>query len=431
MFDTVKHRLRQLLVVISASASLLVALPAGPAMAAAPADYPVTDGWFYSQAGGGAPNQGFNILDRGLDAQGQVIRFYSEFNRLGGLTLGYPASGFFLLPDGFTYQATQAALLQWHPEEDGVELANVFDLLSQTGHDKDLLALGIPPPIADDGSGGNFSKAVQIRFGWLTNPLIKARFLANPNPGAIKQWDAASSIQLYGLPTSQPYRSGPFLVQRFQRVAFQLWLDAIPGQPSPGTVVPILGGDYAKRFGLVPAAAQTPQPPASAPLSQPAFAVQTMASLQPAIALLQQYDQAHRTSYMKNLGDHHVSVIVAAITDPRALGFYSPDDNIIRISNKAVNEDAHDVADLISHESSHAFDFWTGVDINSVQGCFNTELTAFKHQADVWLWFYPKLKPPPQDQLDQFLNDVTSAVQSDPSGFLQELEQEYHHQCAT
>ena len=182
--------------------------------------------------------------------------FFSEFNRLGGVqVLGYPASNTFTLPDGFIYQTTQAALLQWHPEDQpggAVEMANVYDMLSKAGRDKDLQTLGIPPPIGDDGSGGNFQRAVDVRLGWLTQPEIKKRFLANPNPAAIKTWDAMSSIQLYGLPTSQPQRAGPYMVQRFQRVAFQLWLDAVPGQPAPGTVVPILGGDLAKRFAVVP-----------------------------------------------------------------------------------------------------------------------------------------------------------------------------------
>jgi hypothetical protein len=412
--------------------ALLAEMPMGAA--AAPSDYAVTGGWFYSEAGGGT-GRGFNLLDTGYDSRGQVTRFYSEFNRLGGVSvLGYPASNVFTLPDGFVYQATQAALMQWHPADQpngAVELANVFDLLSQTGHDKDLLALGVPPPIADDGSGGNFQKAMQVRLGWLTQPLIQAHYLANPNPSAIPTWDAINSVQLYGLPTSQPQRSGPFIVQRFQRVAFQLWVDAVPGQPAPGTVVPILGGDLAKQFGVVPAAAQQPQNAAASGAAPPPLTVDAPPALQPAISLLLQYDQAHSSGYVKNLADHHVKVIVSPVSDPGALGFFSPNDNTIRISNTLANEDVHDVADLISHESSHALDFWTGVDITSTQGCYKTEFNAFSHQSDVWLWFYPKYKPAPTDQLDQFLNSVSQAVTGNPNAFLQKLTDVYHHQCAT
>jgi hypothetical protein len=162
---TLSSNLMSLLARLVAGAALALALLAQMPIraAAAPSDYAVAGGWFYTETGGGT-GKGFNLLDSGSDSRGQVTRFYSEFNRLGGVTaLGYPASNVFTLPDGFMYQATQAALMQWHPGDPpngAVELANVFDLLSQTGHDKDLLPLGIPPPIPDDGSGGNFQKAM-------------------------------------------------------------------------------------------------------------------------------------------------------------------------------------------------------------------------------------------------------------------------------
>ncbi|HLG69729.1 MAG TPA: hypothetical protein VK009_04815 [Chloroflexota bacterium] len=418
---------------MAATLALSALATLSPGIAAAQADYAVNGGWYYTETGG-STGKGFNLLDDGKDSRGQVTRFFSEFNRLGGVpVLGYPASSTFMLGDGFIYQATQAALLQWHPEDGtagGVELANVFDMLSQTGHDKDLLSLGIPAPIGDDGSHGDFATAVQTRLGWLTQPQIKARYLTNPNPSANTTWDTSSAIQLYGLPTSQPQRTGPFIVQRFQRVAFQLWVDSVPGQPAPGMVVPILGGDLAKRFSLVPLTAQQPQD-AVALTTTININVDASPQLQPAIALLTQYDQTHGTNYMKNLADHKVQVRVASISDPGALGFFSPDSNTIRISTQAVGEDPHDLADLVSHESSHALDFWTGVDITSTQGCYNTELQAFKHQADVWLWMYPRLKPGPGDALDRFLNSVAQSVTTDPNGFLQRLTQVYHHQCAS
>jgi len=422
--------LARLLSGFAVALSLLLSSPVRAV--AAPGDFEVAGGWYYTETGGNS-GKGFNLLDNGTDAKGQITRFYSEFNRLGGVAvLGYPASNVFRLNDGFIYQATQASVMQWHPEDPptgDAQLANTFDLLSQTGHDNDLQSLGIPKPVADDGSHGDFQRATDIRLGWLTQPEIQARYLANPNPGSITSWGLINSIQLYGLPTSQPQRTGPFVVQRFQRVAFQLWVDSVAGMPAPGTVVPILGGDLAKRFGVVPAAAQQPQPAASTPTS--GFIVQAVPALQPAVQLLQQYDQTHNTGYMDNLAHHNVSVIVAPIGDSGALGFFSPEDNVIRISNTVMNEDVHNLADLISHESSHALDFWSGVDITSTQGCYNTEINAFKHQSDVWRWFYPNLKPAPTDSLDQFLNAVTTAVTNTPTAFVQKLTDVYHHQCAT
>jgi hypothetical protein len=87
----------------------------------------------------------------------------------------------------------------------------------------------------------------QTRLGWLTDPAITAAFEA---AGSTDR-----AIKLYGLPMSAPERHGPFIVQRFQRIAFQRWVDRVPGMPVPGRVVRVLAGDYLKQLGIVPAAA--------------------------------------------------------------------------------------------------------------------------------------------------------------------------------
>ena len=182
------------------------------------------------------------------------IRFADEYGRLGGVdTLGHPASYRFTLGDGFTYQVTQRALLQWRPEANAAYLGNIFQMLEQAGFDEWLLReKGIPLPIKDDGAGGDWNKAKEARLSWLTDEQIKAKYLANPNPDAISGWSVNRSIELYGLPMSRPERYGPFISQRFQRVAFQLWVEEIPGSPAPGTVIGVLAGDLLKQAGLVP-----------------------------------------------------------------------------------------------------------------------------------------------------------------------------------
>ena len=182
------------------------------------------------------------------------IRFADEYERLGGVdTLGFPASYRFTLGDGFTYQVTQRALLQWRPENDSAVLGNIFQMLEQAGLDDWLLLeKGIPLPIKDDGAGGDWNKAKEARLSWLTNEQIKAKYLANPNPDAISGWNVNRSIELYGLPMSRPERFGPFISQRFQRVAFQHWVEEVPGSPAPGTVIGVLAGDLLKEAGLVP-----------------------------------------------------------------------------------------------------------------------------------------------------------------------------------
>jgi len=213
-------------------------------------DWDLPGGHYYTQAGAG--KGGYTIADDG------GMAFWTAFQRLGGTgTLGYPASRRFVL-DGLVYQATQAALLQWRPDQGTAVLGNTFELLQRAGKDDWLYgAKGIPRPIADDGAA-SFDEAVRIRLGWLTEPAIRDRYFANPNPAVFRSWSQADSIQLYGLPMSKPERLGPFIAQRFQRIAFQLWVDSIPGAPPPGSVTPVLGGDLLKETGLLYGLATTP-----------------------------------------------------------------------------------------------------------------------------------------------------------------------------
>ena len=217
-------------------------------------DFAVSNGRFFTQTGGGT-GRGFRVVD-------DQVRFWSEYQRLGGLaTLGYPSSRRYVGADGFTYQVFQRGILQWRPEVNQAYLANTFDQLTAAGQDSQLASLGIPLPIADDGSQGNWSVARQTRLGWLSEASIARAFRANPNPSAINDWSLDRAIELYGLPASLPQRSGPFVVQRFQRISLQLWVDAVPGMPPPGSVVGILGGDLVKSAGVVPVAAAQPEAP--------------------------------------------------------------------------------------------------------------------------------------------------------------------------
>src|SRR5262249_23246263 len=143
---------------------VLTALPAGPAFADTGPDYAISGGWFFTQTGGGG-GQGFARPDAGTDSSGHVIKFWSEFKRLGGvLTLGYPVGQPYVGADGFHYQPFQRGVLQWRPELDQAVLSNTFEILQAAGRDDWLFSVkGIPRPISDDGSGGDFAKAVTIR----------------------------------------------------------------------------------------------------------------------------------------------------------------------------------------------------------------------------------------------------------------------------
>jgi hypothetical protein len=216
------------------------------AMGLAPALLPPSTCAFFAEAGGG--QGGYAITDEG------GIGFWTSFQALGGVAaLGYPLSHRFQR-DGYVYQATQVGVLQWRPELGRAVLANTFDWLSEAGHDEWLLAqAGIPRPVRDDGSQGDWQRAREIRQRSLTDAAILQAYLT---PGSV---DAA--IEHYGLPMSRPERRWPFVVQRFQRIAFQHWVEEVPGMPPRGSVAPVLAGELLKPLGMIPPEAARPASP--------------------------------------------------------------------------------------------------------------------------------------------------------------------------
>ena len=84
---------------------------------------------------------GFRITDE------NGVNFASEFERLGGVeALGYPISRRFEW-DSFTTQATQKAVLQWHPQTNRAALINLLDAFSDAGLDPWLEQHAqVPPP---------------------------------------------------------------------------------------------------------------------------------------------------------------------------------------------------------------------------------------------------------------------------------------------
>jgi hypothetical protein len=234
----------------------------GPTRASAPlplvaptrADWPIPGGWFYSEASR-TPGLGYPIVDD------DDAHLYSEFTRLGGWqVLGYPASQRFVW-HGILSQVTQRAVLQWSPVTGQVEFANVLDLLHDQGLDAQLQQEAqIPPPLDVDEAGLPYETIAANRLSWLDGrPAIRAAYCAAPGGG--------DPIQLWGLPTSRPVNVGgpgsEVYVLRTQRAAFQEWVAGAPWA-APGKVTVALGGDLAKQFDLLPAAALAPQPPATA-----------------------------------------------------------------------------------------------------------------------------------------------------------------------
>lgn len=231
------------------------------AQAADPPDYAVANGWYYTQTGGGT-GRGYAITDNG------GIAFWTGFQQLGGEpALGPPVSGRFIL-NGFVYQATQKALLQWDAANNRVNIANAYDILSAAGYDAWLAAhRQIPESFnwsADDPIN-DWPGTVQNHISGIfeaqpgdtpeisaARAAIRDRFLSNPD------W-----LAHFGLPMAiQDF--GPMIVMRAQRVAMQYWKIQTAWGANVGDVTQTLTGDIFKESGLIPEAATVPLDAAAA-----------------------------------------------------------------------------------------------------------------------------------------------------------------------
>ncbi len=239
---------------------LLLLSQAAVAAAAAPDDLEVAlpNGRHFQQAAG-HPGLGFDIVDLPITPVG-AAPFWSAVQARGGPTyLGYPLSRAFVGRDGCVYQILQRVILQVCGDGQ-VQFANTFELLEQAGKDEWLAAFhSIPPPITGDGST-SFEQAVEIRLGWLTNPALREAYLQPPN-GAAGEWSQADAINLYGLPMSRPVDQGPFVSQRFQRIAMQWWKVAGPAGIQPGAITPVLAGQLTIEADLVTGVIRQPHAP--------------------------------------------------------------------------------------------------------------------------------------------------------------------------
>jgi len=233
----------------------LFSVPSGPVDAeSTDADWPITAGHFFAQAGE-SPTSGFTIVDD------DRARFWSEFQRLGGWReLGYPATRRFSW-HGRLSQATQRAVLQWSAVTGQAEPANVLDLMHEQGLDDELLQrYQIPPPAEVSEVGLPYETIAERRLEWLdARPAIRQKYCATPG--------GADPLVLWGLPTSMAVNvgtAGAVYVVRTQRAAFQEWVDGAPWA-APGAVTIVLAGDLAKELELLPPDAQLPEPAPARP----------------------------------------------------------------------------------------------------------------------------------------------------------------------
>ncbi|MHB1134801.1 MAG: CAP domain-containing protein [Chloroflexota bacterium] len=325
-----KNLLRVCLLLFLALAPLGLTLATASAEAAP--DFDVADGHFFSQTAKADGATGYTVVDDG------EARFWSEFQRLGGVQgVGYPLSQRFRW-DGFVVQVMQKGVLQWRPEVGRAYFVNIFDQLATAGKNDWLLSHRATPAPLDAttfDAGKNWQQTVEGRVALLdANAAIKARYNAVADP-----------INLYGLPTSRVVDNGNHYVIRLQRAVIQQWKEAVPWAAA-GQVTVANGGEVGMEAGLFPAAAlqavpapraQAPSrggdrptaPPATAPGTPQQAALELVnhyRALAGAAPLtldprVQQAAQAHANYYVLNYGDPKLAGMGLHVETPGKPGF--------------------------------------------------------------------------------------------------------------
>jgi sortase (surface protein transpeptidase) len=229
-------------------ALLLTALLA-PRTHASPPAQGATCHWITATANG---QGGFSVCDDG------AARFRSAYDRYGLQQIGYPISQRYT-QDGFVTQAFQKGIMQWRAESGTVALVNVFDELHDRGVDQTLLERRQTPLPLPDGWDGQASAAVIARTRQALldgRPALRRSYFANLAP-----------LIFFGLPTSEISDMGNHYAIRLQRAVLQEWKENVPWARA-GQVTIANGGDIAREFGLIPAAALVPEraaPPGANP----------------------------------------------------------------------------------------------------------------------------------------------------------------------
>ena len=232
---------RRLALLISVLFLAALVRPA-PAQAAA-ADYPITDGHFYSQANGqgGAGGSGYAVTNEG------GIPFWTAFLQAGGVeALGYPASQRYS-DGGFTEQVFQKTVLQWN--DTSVAYLNVLDVLHAADKDAWLQAAWLTPPPAptDADTGLTWAAVVGRHQAYLdASPALRAAYFAVADP-----------LDRFGLPVSPVSEEGLALVVRCQRGVLQLWQQQ-ETWAAAGAVTVANAGDILKASGLLAPSALRP-----------------------------------------------------------------------------------------------------------------------------------------------------------------------------
>jgi len=422
-----------LIVTVAASSTAAAAEPeVDTAKHGAPVAIVVPSGRFYP--GLGEDGAGFGVRNF---ADGP--RFFDAFVRYGGVdVMGYPSSRPWIGPGGFIYQLTQRALMQWSPDQQRVQLANIFEILREAGYDDALYARSIPRTEPDDST--SLADARAVRMGWMTDAAITQAFLANP----IEVDSVDAAIELHGLPMSYPETFGPFVVQRFQRTALQHWVEAVDGGQPVGTVVLVNSGDHYKDLLLGDSPVVAPHAHDDTRMldrrdGEEVYAATVLATatertynvvddtLAEALRLLEGVPSA--APGLQAAAEYSAPIRYRSLAPNVFASFTAP--SRIAVGRALRDERLEAVAAVLAHELQHLADFHDQQYVPSEAACFEAEIRAVTAEASAWASLMgPAGAESPQSALERMENARLQAVQAGSETVRALVEDGWAEQCS-
>ncbi len=201
-------------------------------------EWDIAQGRFFTQTAEGAlPGYGYAVIDD------QVAGFWTEFQRLGGVSVvGYPVSRRYIC-DGYICQAFQKMILRWEGHEGRVSVVSVFEQLSALGYDQ-LIDMDwmVPNTSAFNERGLDWNTVAGRRLRLLDREEDFRQFFF----GVSDDW-----IRFHGLPLGPIAEYEAVRVLRTQKTVLQQWRMDTPWAKA-GEVILANGGLLAREYGLIP-----------------------------------------------------------------------------------------------------------------------------------------------------------------------------------
>jgi len=317
--------------------------------------------------------------------------FFAAYQSLGGVdVLGPPVSRAWLGDDGFAYQLTQRVLLQWSPSEKRVRTANIFELLSDQAFGEQLAGRHIPA--AERLGTGSGARDQAERLSWLTDQRISEFFANNPLDIAALE----KSIEFFGLPMSRPVKTGPFIVQRFQRTALQHWVQQVEqGQPI-GSVVLVNAGDVFRDLAMPIDVRTKPHPASEWRIWDARGGVLVESNWRPDAVTVRRYqaddELLHALALLELVGVNDVALALASqqeltmefkMMPMGTLAMFTSAPSV-KVNERLRNEDSRILATVLAHELRHFEDYMRGTIVPGPQGCLDAETRAITREAETW-----------------------------------------------